>query len=196
MTFLRFIFTSLLLISSSSIFAQQAAKQGYISDDLPVFVHSGPGKNYRILGTITSGSEIKITGKASNDYAEVIDENGRTVWLESQYVTTKPGLRVVIAQLNSKLADFESNASSVTESLLRANKNVDRLSSEKTQLNNKISEINKNLSEMQLQLKDQDTNIKKDWFFNGAIVMFIGLILGLIIPRLSSSKKGGMNNWK
>ncbi|WP_076419554.1 TIGR04211 family SH3 domain-containing protein [Colwellia sp. UCD-KL20] len=196
MTLLRSFFTCLLFILSLSVYAQENTTVGYISDELPIFVHSGPGKNYRILGTVTSGSEVQITGNNSNEYSEVIDEKGRTVWLESQYVSTKAGLRVVIAQLNAKLADLESNAGSVTESLLRANKNVDRLSSEKTQLNNEISVLNKNLSEVQLKLKDQDTNIKKEWFFNGAIVLCIGLVLGLIIPRLSSNKKSSMNSWK
>lgn len=195
MTLLRSIFSCLLLLVSSSVYAQEST-QGYISDELPTFVHSGPGKNYRILGTVTSGSEIKITGNNRDDYSEVIDDKGRTVWIESKYIITKPGLRVIIAQLNTKLADLESNSSLVSESLMRANKKVDRLSGEKTKLNNEISVLNKTLSEVNLKLKDQDTNIKKDWFFNGAIVLCIGLILGLIIPRLSSNKKGNMNSWK
>ena len=195
MTLLRYFFPCLLLLISSSIYAQDGA-QGYVSDELSTFVHSGPGKNYRILGTVISGSEIKITGKNKDGYSKIIDDKGRTVWIESKYAIAKPGLRVVIAQLNTKLADLEGNSSSVSESLMRANKKVDKLSSEKTQLNNEISVLNKTLSEVNLKLKDQDTNIKKDWFFNGAIVLCIGLIFGLIIPRLSSNKKGSMNSWK
>jgi SH3 domain protein len=196
MALLRSFFTYFLFVISLSIYTQANAAQGYISDELPIFVHSGPGKNYRILGTVTSGAEIQITGNNSNNYSEIIDEKGRTVWLESQYVTAKPGLRVIIAQLNTKLADLEGNASSASERLLRANKNVDRLSSEKTQLNNEISVLNKTLSEVKLKLKDQDTNIKKEWFIHGAMVLCIGLILGLVIPRLSSNKKSSMSNWK
>lgn len=181
---------------SLQINAQENTVQGYISDELPIFVHSGPGKNYRILGTVTSGSEIQITGNNKDDYSEIIDDKNRTIWLESKYVTSQPGLRVIIAQLNTKLADLEGNSNSVSESLLRANKKLDQYSSEKTKLNNEISVLNKTLSEVKSKLKDQDTNIKKEWFFNGAIVLSIGLILGLIIPRLSSNKKSNMGNWK
>ncbi|WP_426358578.1 TIGR04211 family SH3 domain-containing protein [Pseudocolwellia sp. HL-MZ19] len=200
MTLSKPVLTFLLLIISSSIYLQTNAQanttQGYISDELPIFVHSGPGKNYRILGTVTSGSEIQITGNSRDDYSEVIDDKERTVWLESKYVSSEPGLRVIIAQLNSKLADLEGNSSSISESLLRANKKVDQYNSEKTQLNNEISSLNKTLSEVSLKLKDQDTSIKKEWFFNGAIVLCIGLVLGLVLPRLSSSKKSNMGNWK
>jgi len=200
MTLLKPLFISLLMGFSLSISAQESVQanttQGYISDELPIFVHSGPGKNYRILGTVTSGSEIQITGNTKESYSEVIDEKGRTVWLESKYVTSQPGLIVIIAQLNTKLADLEASSNAVSESLLRANKKVDQYSSEKIQLNNEISTLNKTLSEVTLKLKDQDTNIKKEWFFNGAIVLCIGLILGLVIPRLSSSKKSNMGSWK
>ncbi|MDO7083773.1 TIGR04211 family SH3 domain-containing protein [Pseudocolwellia sp. AS88] len=200
MTLSKPLFTFLLLLISSSIYLQASAQanttQGYISDELPIFVHSGPGKNYRILGTVTSGSEVQITGNSKDDYSEVIDDKDRTVWLESKYVTSEPGLRVIIAQLNSKLADLEGNSSAISESLLRANKKVDQYSSEKTQLNNEISSLNKTLSEVSLKLKDQDTSIKKEWFFNGAIVLCIGLVLGLVLPRLSSSKKSNMGSWK
>jgi SH3 domain protein len=199
MKFSNLFFSLLVTVLSLNIAVQKTAHaknvQGYISDTIPTFVHSGPGKNYRILGTINSGSEVKITGKSQNDYAEVINDKGRTVWLESKYVTKKPGLRVVIAQLNSKLADLEGNSSEVSERLMRANKNVNRLSTEKIQLNNEISTLNKTLSELKLKIKDQDTNIKKEWFFNGAIVLCIGLVLGLVIPRLSSNKKSSMSNW-
>jgi SH3 domain protein len=200
MTLLKPFFTYLLLITLTSISlhvnAQENTTQGYISDELPIFVHSGPGKKYRILGTVTSGAEIQITGQKKGDYSEVIDDKNRTVWLESKYVNSQPGLRVVIAQLNSKLADLEGSSSTVTESLLRANKKIDQYSSEKTQLNNEISVLNRTLSEVKSKLKDQDTNIKKEWFFNGAIVLCVGLILGLVIPRLSSNKKSNMGSWK
>jgi len=200
MTLLKPFFTYLLLTVLMSVSlqtnAQESTTQGYISDELPIFVHSGPGKNYRILGTVTSGSEIQITGNNKDNYSEVIDDKNRTIWLESKYVTSQPGLRVIIAQLNTKLADLEGNSNSVSENLLRANKKLDQYSSEKTKLNNEISVLNKTLSEVKSKLKDQDTNIKKEWFFNGAIVLCIGLILGLIIPRLSSNKKSNMGSWK
>jgi len=88
-------------------FSLQAAEssQGYISDDLTIFMHAGAGTNYRILGTITAGTQIQITGKSSNDYSEIIDDKDRTAWVETKYITSQAGLRYVVADLNSKLAN-------------------------------------------------------------------------------------------
>jgi SH3 domain protein len=169
---------------------------GYISDDLFIYMHSGAGNNYRILGSINSGTQIKVTGKQANEYTEIIDEKNRNVWVESKYVSLKPGLRFVIAELNERLANTTSNTDSMSQELTQAKNTVEKLSIEKSQLTSEISQLNKTLIATQAKLKDQDTNIKKEWFFNGAIVLVIGLLLGLIIPRLSVRRKGSMDNWK
>jgi len=169
---------------------------GYISDDLFIYMHSGAGNNYRIVGSINSGTLIKVTGKNENNYTEIIDEKNRNVWVESKYVSAKPGLRFVIAELNERLANTTSNTDTMSEELTQARNTIEVLSSEKSQLNDEINQLNETLVGVQSKLKDQDTNIKKEWFFNGAIVLVIGLLLGLIIPRLSVRRKGSMDNWK
>ena len=62
-------FIAITLSSSLSLSAQAAEnnyKQGYISDELFIYMHAGPGTNYRILGTVIAGSDVKITGAVEN----------------------------------------------------------------------------------------------------------------------------------
>jgi len=199
MKIIKGLFVSLALSLTFPLLAEETAANfasGYISDDLFIYVHSGAGNNYRILGSINSGTEVKVTGKELNNYSEIIDEKNRTVWVETKYVSLKPGLRFVIAELNEKLANTTSNTDSMSVELAEAKNTIEKLNSEKSQLNNEISQLNKTLFTTQSKLKDQDTNIKKEWFYNGAIVLVIGLVLGLIIPRLGGRRKGSMDNWK
>lgn len=199
MKILKGLLVGLVLSFSFPILAEDAPSNlasGYISDDLFIYMHSGAGNNYRILGSINSGTEVKVTGNNENDYTEIVDDKNRNVWVESKYVSPKPGLRFVIAELNEKLANTTSNTDSMSAELSQARKTIENLNSEKAQLNNEISQLNKTLTTTSSKLKDQDTNIKKEWFFNGAIVLIIGLVLGLIIPRLTARRKGSMDNWK
>ena len=199
MKIIKGLLVGLVLSLSFPLLAEDASSNlvpGYISDDLFIYMHSGAGNNYRILGSINSGTEVKVTGNNQNNYTEIIDEKNRNVWVESKYVSPKPGLRFVIAELNERLANTTSNTDSMSEELTEARNTIEKLSEEKSLLNNEISELNKTLISTRSQLKDQDTNIKKEWFFNGAIVLIIGLILGLIIPRLTARRKGSMDNWK
>lgn len=193
------LFVGLALSLSLPLLAEEAPANlasGYISDDLFVYMHSGSGNNYRILGSVNSGVEVKVTGKHENDYTEIIDDKNRTVWIESKYVSLKPGLRFVIAELNERLANTATGSDNLSNELSAAKSSIDKLTKERITLNNEISQLNKTLTTAQSKLKDQDTNIKKEWFYNGAIVLVVGLLLGLLIPRLTARRKGSMDNWK
>lgn len=168
---------------------------GYISEDLVVYMHSGAGKNYRILGTVNAGEKVQVTGNESNDYSEIITEKNRTGWVESKMVSPKPGLRYVIADLNEKLALLQTKNTQLENQANNSVQGLSKLKAEREELQQNITALNMSLSQTKSQLKNQDMNIKKEWFFNGAIVLSIGLLLGLILPRLFAKRKSSMENW-
>ncbi len=186
-------------LSSSLFLSAQAAennyKQGYISDELFIYMHAGPGTNYRILGTIIAGSEVKITGSVDNGYSEIIDEKNRATWVESKYVTTKTGLRFVVAKLNKKIASNGDFTSQLDGEVNELKSKVNLLTNDKKKLSTELKKLTNTLAKTQTKIKDQDTNIKKQWFFNGALVLGIGLILGLILPRFFARRRGAMDSW-
>lgn len=191
-------FVAITLASSLSLSVQAAEnnyKQGYISDELFIYMHAGPGTNYRILGTIIAGSEVKITGAQDNGYSEVIDEKNRATWIESKYVSTKAGLRFVVAELNEKITSSRDFTSQLDGEVNELKSKVNLLTADKTKLSVKLKKLTSTLVETQTKIKDQDTNIKKQWFFTGALVLGVGLILGLILPRLFSRRRGAMDSW-
>lgn len=181
-------------LTTLSVQAQEN-QQGFISDDLTIFMHSGPGTNYRILGTITAGTQIQITGKASNDYSEIIDDKDRATWVESKYVSRQPGLRFVVADLNGKLASGSDYSAKLDGELNEVKSNLNVLTNEKEKLQTELSQVQQQLEEAESKVKDQDTNIKKQWFFNGAIVLGIGLLLGLILPKFFTRRRSSMDSW-
>lgn len=192
-----------LLVTFSATAAEQtsnstteALPSGFISDDLFIYKHSGPGNNYRILGSINAGSEIKVTGQAKNDYTQIIDTKGQTVWVESKYVSNQPGLRNVIAELNTRLASNDESIGILERQVSESRERSSSVQNENTSLKNQLAELTNELAKTKAELKDQDMNVQKEWFFNGAIVLGIGLIFGLVLPRLGGGKKNRMDNWK
>ena len=170
-------------------------QQGYISDDLTIFMHAGPGTNYRILGTINAGAQIQTTGKSSNDYSEIVDDNNRITWVETKYITRQPGLRFIVADLNGKLASGSDYNAKIDGEVNELKNTVGLLIQEKETLQTEFKQVQHQLKQAQSKVKDQDTNIKKQWFFNGAIVLGVGLILGLILPRFFARRRSNMDSW-
>jgi SH3 domain protein len=191
-------FLAITLASSLFISAQAAEnnyKQGYISDELVIYMHTGPGKKFRILGSIIAGSQVKITGAVDGGYSEIIDNKDRTAWVEKKYVTTRPGLRFVVAELNGKIATSSDYSSQLDGEVNELKSKVNLLTNDKKKLSAELKKLTTSLEKTQTKIKDQDTNIKKQWFFNGALVLGIGLILGLILPRFFARRRGSMESW-
>lgn len=184
-----------IFVTSFSAHAEEL-QQGFISDDLSIFMHAGPGTNYRILGTINAGSQIQTTGKSSNDYSEIIDEKNRNTWVESKYLTNQPGLRFVVAELNSKLASGTDYSAQLDGEVNELKSTVDIINQEKETLQLELKQVQEQLKTTQLKVKDQDSSIMKQRFFNGAIVLGIGLILGLILPRFFARRRSSMDSWE
>ena len=146
-------FVAITLASSLSLSVQAAEnnyKQGYISDELFIYMHAGPGTNYRILGTIIAGSEVKITGAQDNGYSEVIDEKNRATWIESKYVSTKAGLRFVVAELNEKITSSRDFTSQLDGEVNELKSKVNLLTADKTKLSVKLKKLTSTLVETTL----------------------------------------------
>jgi len=194
----KFIGFFVILIAAFSVQAEEAQKsqQGYISDDLTIFMHAGPGTNYRILGTINAGAQIQTTGKISNDYSEITDEKNRITWVESKYITRKPGLRFLVADLNNKLVSGSDYSAKLDGEINELKNAIDLITQEKEKLQAEFGQVQQQLKNTQSKVKDQDTSIKKQWFFNGAIVLGVGLILGLILPKFFTRRRSSMDSWE
>ncbi|WDE04235.1 TIGR04211 family SH3 domain-containing protein [Thalassomonas viridans] len=200
---------SCLLISvlfglSFPVFAQENAAQeeiaseatpGFISDELIIYMHAGAGNNFRILGSVTAGAEVSLTGQENNNYTQIIDARNRTAWVESKYVSSKPGLRFVIAELNEQLTSAADENSQLKQQLDDSETNITSLNDKNQALQDETAQLQQQLATVQQQLKSQDQDIKKEWFINGAIVLGFGLLLGLIIPKLFGGRSNKMDRW-
>jgi len=183
---------------SIASFAQETTSQyqdGYISDELFIYMHSGAGNNYRITGSINAGTQVKLTGSASNGYTEIIDDKGRNAWVEDKFVTQTPGLRFVVAELNGQLATTGEKEANLNAQIKELNDKLTTAESNNIVLTNKVTQLESQLASAQSKIDTQDMDIKKEWFFTGAIVLGVGLLLGLIIPRISTKRRSSMDSW-
>lgn len=170
-------------------------KQGFIIDDLSIYMHTGPGTNYRILGTINAGSEIRFTGNSDKGYSEIIDNKNRKTWIETKYLTTKPGLRHVVAELNGKIASSSDYTNQLDGEVNELRSSVEILSKDKEELSIQLTQVEQQLKVTLTKVKDQDAKILTQRFYNGAIVLGVGLLLGLILPRFFARRKSSMESW-
>lgn len=89
------------------------AQTRYISDDLYVFMHSGPSNQFRIVGSVNAGTKInQVEFNQENKYAKIVLENGREGWVEAKYLNRSPGLVAQLEQVKSQLEKAKLRLSS------------------------------------------------------------------------------------
>ena len=72
----------LTLLAFSAATAVHAEEKRYVSDELNTWVRSGPGDNYRLVGTVNAGEEVTLLQtNADTNYGQVRDSSGRTSWI-------------------------------------------------------------------------------------------------------------------
>ena len=92
---LRLIGLTLLALSATAV--SHAEEKRYVSDELNTWVRSGPGDNYRLVGTVNAGEEVTLLQTDANtNYAQVKDSSGRTAWIPLKQLSTEPSLRSLL----------------------------------------------------------------------------------------------------
>ncbi|GAB1623085.1 TIGR04211 family SH3 domain-containing protein [Agarivorans albus] len=182
------------------------AQTRYISDDLYVFMHSGPSNQFRIVGSVNAGTKInQVEFNQENKYAKIVLENGREGWVEAKYLNRSPGLAAQLEQVKSQLEKSQtalkqqqqdSGAASAeqAEQIDAQQQQIEQLQLTNDQLNEQLTQISQQNNAIQHELDTKDEAVQMQWFMRGAGVAGIGLILGILLPMIPRRKKRD-NQW-
>ena len=204
----------LLLVAFSA-----AAESQYVIDKVIITMRSGQSTQHKIIRHLPSNTKLEILeagekyshvrgpdgkeGWVLNQY--ITPEPTAIIKLESaerklaKFAADNKRLKAELKSLGSK----EANVSKERNDLNRVSKkqadelaHLRRVAAKPLKLENENQHIKKELLDLENEhtLLSQETQMLRDssdqeWFLNGAGVIIVGIILGLIIPRLKVRKK-------
>ncbi|WP_158768533.1 MULTISPECIES: TIGR04211 family SH3 domain-containing protein [unclassified Paraglaciecola] len=189
--FLISVTCALFLLPTIQASAQQSqGETQYISDDLFTFIHSGPGRNYRILGSIIAGSEVTVlrTDSESN-YVEIVDDKDRTGWVDGEFVSKQKSLRELVPGLQQQLADATQSTSAQQNENDSLRQQFSELQSQNNRLTKQLKTLEEQNADFSQKLDAADQTAKMQWFTRGGIVALISLILGVIVAYLPKKRR-------
>lgn len=96
---------------------------------------------------------------------------------------------------NMSLKETAQRLSTELDDLRRTASNAVGLDNENRQLKEKLQLIDHDMQLLTIENSGLKDNDAKSWFLIGAAVLFGGLLLGLILPRLRFQKKDSWNNF-
>lgn len=181
--------------------AAHADEKRYVSDELNTWVRSGPGDNYRLVGTLNAGEEVTLLQSNDNtNYAQVRDSNGRTAWIPLAQLKTEPSLRTRVPDLENQVntltqklnnidATWNQRTADMQKKVAASDGVINGLKEQNQKLKNELIVAQKKVNAANIQLDDKQRTIIMQWFMYGGGVLGVGLLLGLLLPHMIPSRK-------
>lgn len=173
----------------------EASSSHYISDDLFIFMHTGPSRNYRILGSIQAGSPISVLeSNSETGFTKVKDGDDREGWVESKFVSTTMSQAEQLPILTEQLAQSQTSLQAAQRDNARLRQ---QLNESRQQVSTLTQQSDEQLSEISV-LNEKVASADKDemmmWFTRGGMVAGAGILLGVILTYLPKRKRRS-NEW-
>lgn len=190
---------SLALLSLSVTAVAHADEKRYVSDELTTWVRSGPGDNYRLVGTVNAGEEVTLV-QSNGKYGQVRDSNGRVAWIQLDSLKNTPSLRTRVPDLENQVktltdklnnidTTWNQRTAEMQKKVAESDSVINGLRQENQQLKNQLVVAQKKVNAANIQLDDKQRNIIMQWFMYGGGVAGVGLLLGLLLPYMLPSRK-------
>lgn len=193
--FKRLLVMTLLVVTSHFSMAEQDTAESaqsngaYIVDNLFVYVHSGPGKNYRILGSVEAGSDIQLLDGNDNGYQQIIDDKGREVWVESKYVSTQAGLAQQLKNAEQSLTQAQQALVEAQTELPNLQQQNQSLQSENSSLQQTIAELKQQIDNEKQQAQQVEQQEQHLMLTYGGGIGIGGLLIGVVLTLFLSRRK-------
>ncbi len=189
------------ILGLSTTLGLHAEEKRYISDELATYTRSGPGNQYRIVGTLNAGEAVTlISADAGAGYAQIRDEKGRTSWIQLDQLSQTPSLKTRVPELenqvktltdklNSVDQDWNQRTVDLRQKVAASDGTLTSLQKENQALKSQLEVAQKKLEVANLQLDDKQRTLIMQWFMYGGGVAGAGLVLGLLLPHLLPRRK-------
>lgn len=190
------LFGLLLLATSFISYAEETSNSApenentaYIIDNLYIFMHSGPGKNYRILGSVNAGTQIALLSDEDNGYFKVLDDKEREGWVESKYISKTAGLHQQYQALNNDMTLMQEQLRQAEIELPQLQEQNQELTDQNQALAEQITKLKTTMEAERNQKQAASAKEKRQLLTYGGAIAFIGLFLGIILTIVLSRRK-------
>ena len=126
-----------------------AQETRYISDDVFIVLHAGPGANYRWLGRLIPGTEL-VEQRRSTDgnWAEVRTRRGTLGWVQAEYLASEPPAQARLPAVVRQLEDAQRDGADLRRDLAAAQAERDALRAQLDESSAALQRVSEELAQL------------------------------------------------
>lgn len=164
------------------------AAEFHIADDVQLFMNSGPGYEYRIIGRVRSGDTVTVL-EQSGDYSKIQLEDGKTGWVPRRYIAEGTSQLSELPVLRRSLSDSAETLANQSAEIDMLMTRLSSLQAENDQYTQEMVQRDTQIRDLQFEMQNMDQSNLMRWLTHGGLIALGGVILGLIIPNLPKRRK-------
>lgn len=193
-----------------------AAQNRFISDQLGADLRQQPGDTQAVTGQVAAGAPVEVVTTSPSGWTQIRTRAGQMGWVRSNQLMSTPPVRPRMDQASREFAELREQNQLLRNQLdaletaaLQNGPELERLRAETQQLRDslKLSQEGLHLAEANQKLREEVASLRleiqaleqeaerlgdrrrRDSFLAGALVMILGTLAGLGIPRLFGLKR-------
>jgi len=169
-----------LCLSEAAVWAETV----YVSDQIKLTLRSGPGTDRKILAIVATGEKMEML-EDGEEWAFVRLDDAKEGWVRKQYLSSDKPSRLKLEELQKNHGRLSTQSDEVlgeNESLKATNTEIDTALKAKTKA---LEELTQSYNELKQDSDASSFQMRKYlvFFFSGAGILFIGILLGLVMKR-------------
>ena len=160
------------------------AATAYVTDEVKLPFRSGPGTDRKIVDIISTGDRVEVL-EDGEEWVRVRLRDGKEGWVLKRYLTAQKPSRLVLEELQQSHGRLSGRADQLleeNEALKAANAQISATLEEKSAA---LEALTRSYAELQEASEASNFQMRKYliFFFSGAGILFIGILLGLVMKR-------------
>lgn len=178
-------------------------ESAYIGANGPAEMKSGLSAQDKLIRNLEPGTPVKVLKNNHKlGYAKIQLEGGETGWIVAKFLSQEAPLRpkapvepLLVEPEKKTPEQLEQEVSRLQTELVavrQASADVLRIQAERDQLQGSVITLKRELDTITREKNALNEDQKQSWFMVGSLVLIVGIILGVVLPRISIRRK---NNW-
>jgi len=189
--------------------ASAQAETRYIVDQAKLPLRSGQSTSHAIVRMLPSGMAVQVLEQSATGYTHVRTPGGKEGWILSRYLMKEPAARVRLIAAEKELSKLhqlkqQKTALEQQQSKLKAENrqlrndlahiqktaaNAVAIANENSALKAKAAQAEQAFESLRRETDSLRSGAQQRWFMLGGGAILLGILLGLILPRLKFRRK-------
>ncbi|HPG26722.1 MAG: TIGR04211 family SH3 domain-containing protein [Spirochaetaceae bacterium] len=165
------------LVAPSPATAQEVA---WVRGEVRLNLRTGPGNQYKILGVVTTGDELRVISRGE-DWTQVETAEGKRGWIPGGYLATEPPPTLRVQQLETETTALRAELEEIRAEASRLRETNATLASTDSGQREEIEA----LKIENFELRAGSTTQK---WITGAAILAGGMLVGAILHRNSTRR--------